>query len=200
METKLCGNLYSLRTLLVELEYLIIIRKQFSNWLNSSRENWLCAISLDLKKMEKEAKFWEIKINLYSSPHTGLRIRWNFATVSSRLRDPVAQPLKNEEMEKNEVSRGKTEWLVFAPQASHNYWFGFDNKRKKRMLKLELFEWKKVFANVNTNVWRNQYIYVESYRHFIYMLKTIASLYLCWKLSPVYIYVERCQRIEKLAA
>ena len=34
------------------------------------------------------------KINICCAPHTRLRISWNFATVSSRLRDPLAQPFK----------------------------------------------------------------------------------------------------------
>ena len=34
------------------------------------------------------------KINLYCPPLTGLKVRWNFTTIYSQLRDPFAQPLK----------------------------------------------------------------------------------------------------------
>ena len=43
--------------------------------------------SLHLEKVEKEAQFWERNINMHCLPHTGLKIRWNFATICSCLRD-----------------------------------------------------------------------------------------------------------------
>ena len=57
--------------------------------------------SLHLEKLEKEAKFVVGEsIILYRPPLTGLRIRWNFATFSDRLRDPLAQSFTKKEEEK----------------------------------------------------------------------------------------------------
>ena len=57
---------------------------------------------LHLENVEKEAKFWGKKINLYYHQHIGLRIRWNIAPVYSHLQDPLAQPFKEKEDKEEE--------------------------------------------------------------------------------------------------
>ena len=44
--------------------------------------------------------YFEEKINVYRSPYNGLRIRWNIAAASSRLRDQLAQPFKKKKRTK----------------------------------------------------------------------------------------------------
>ena len=45
-------------------------------------------------KTEEGSKIFGEKINFYCPPLTGLNIRWNFASISSRLRGPLAQPFR----------------------------------------------------------------------------------------------------------
>ena len=66
METKLCVS-----------STLIIIRKQFSNCLNSFGENWLQVFPLKLEKLEKKAKMLWKKNKFVLFP-------------AHRLRDPLA--------------------------------------------------------------------------------------------------------------
>ena len=56
---------------------------------------------INLEKLRREAKFWGKKKVVWS-PLTRLKVRLNFATIYSRLRDPLAQPLKKREEEEEE--------------------------------------------------------------------------------------------------
>ena len=58
-------------------------------------------LSTQTGKAGKGSNILEEKINMYCPPQTEVRIRWNFATVSSTLRDALAKPLKKEEKEQN---------------------------------------------------------------------------------------------------
>ena len=115
---------------------VIIIRKQLSNWSNSFRENWLYVFSKSPRKGGKGSNIFGVKIKMFCSPPTGLRIRWNFATASSRLLNPLTQPFKkeDEEKKKNGVSAGKTEWLIFASKTSYK------NREKRHINYLSLSE------------------------------------------------------------
>ena len=50
--------------------------------------------SFNPEKVEKEATFLGEKDKLVYIVHplTGLKIRWSFATIYSRVREPLAQP------------------------------------------------------------------------------------------------------------
>ena len=57
------------------------------------------------------------RINLYCTPLTGMRIRWNFETLYSRLRDPLAQPFKQNkkkgtQRQKKTRAVYQNKWLV----------------------------------------------------------------------------------------
>ena len=81
METKLC-RLSHAAHFLYDSSTLNIIRKQFLNCLNSFRDNDY-VFSMSPGKTRKGSKLFGENINLYCLPHTGLRIRLNFATVSA---------------------------------------------------------------------------------------------------------------------
>ena len=99
-------------------------------WIVFEKTNYMCFL-LHLEKVEKEAKVLGKKINLYCPPHTGLRIRWNFSSVYSRLWDPLAHPFKKGGRGKLSILR-KTEWLVFA--IANKPW-------KKQILILYISRW-----------------------------------------------------------
>ena len=80
---------------------------------------------LHREKVEKEAECSRKKINLYSPPPlTGLKIRWNFATICHPFARSVGTPVnklrKRRQNKINYVSRAETEWLVVASQISQN--------------------------------------------------------------------------------
>ena len=107
IESKLCCNRHSCRTHFIDLEYLQYNRhscrthfidleyrdynqQNISNLSNSLRENWLHVFSSPPEKGGKENNFWG-KDKFVLFPYTGLKIRLNFATIFSRLRDSLIE-------------------------------------------------------------------------------------------------------------
>ena len=80
MGTKFYGNLCSCHTIfLYNSNVLIIIHKQFLNWLNSfcGRIYYMC-FPLYLEKVKNETKFWGKKIQLVLCAAYWIERRWNF--------------------------------------------------------------------------------------------------------------------------
>ena len=87
--TKLCGNLRSCRTRLIDLEHLDHDNQKNIELVEHLRKTDYRYFPLHLEKVEKEAKLLGKRINLNCPPHIGWKIRWNFATIFSRLREQL---------------------------------------------------------------------------------------------------------------
>ena len=123
METKLCGNLRSGRTIFNR------IRVPRSKSANNYQTDWAvfektgCVFHSTWKSWKMEQNLGGGKTNLYRLPLTGLKIRLNFATIYSRLRDQFAQPFK-EIKRRGKIRYRETKPLFqFAPLIQFDDWF-----------------------------------------------------------------------------
>ena len=68
--------------------YLDHIRQKKYRFSQTVCEKLITCFSIHLKNMEKEAKCLE-EIQTFCPPHKEWKIRWNIATIYSRLQDPL---------------------------------------------------------------------------------------------------------------